>query len=130
MLRRGTQENSKGNGRNASALTSSHRTSVGSRNSSWPSSTKVKKQGQGSPVHHLTNKDFWEFDQEKGPWCRFHFRPRKRLFAPVGNDYPFNASAIGSKRVTEWHCKNRVSNYADNWQDTPKSGNQLKKLDW
>ena len=24
--------------------------------------------------------------------------------------------------MTEWHCKNRVSNYADNWQDTPNQG--------
>ena len=26
------------------------------------------------------SNDFWEFDKEKGAWCKVHVRPRKRLF--------------------------------------------------
>ena len=63
--------------------------------------------------------DYWEFDHEKGAWCKVHLRPRKRLFAPVGNDCPFNASEIGSKRQTEWRCKKAVSLYTDDWQAKP-----------
>ena len=41
------------------------------------------------------------------------------MFAPVGNDCPFNAKDIGSKRVTEWRCRNRVSTHQDDWQVNP-----------
>eukprot|EP00435_Cladocopium_sp_Y103_P033668 s1073_g8.t1 len=63
--------------------------------------------------------DYWGLDQVKGAWCKVHVRPRKRLFAPVGNDCPFNASEIGSRRQTEGRCKKAVSLYTDDWQVTP-----------
>ena len=50
---------------------------------------------------------------------RFMLDPRKRLLAPVGNDCPFNAKDIGSKRITEWRCRNRVSTHQDDWQVNP-----------
>ena len=62
------------------------------------------------------SNDYWEFDKEKGAWCKVHVRPRKRLFAPVGNDCPFNAKDIGCKRITDWRCRNRVSTHQDDWQ--------------
>ena len=63
--------------------------------------------------------DFWEFDESRSAWKMIHVRPRKRLYAPVGKDCPFNADAISSERVTEWKCKGVVSVYRDNWQLHP-----------
>ena len=65
------------------------------------------------------SNDFWEFDKGKGAWCKIHIRPRKRLFAPVGNDCPFGADDVSSKRVTEWKCKGKVSYHTDDWQSNP-----------
>jgi hypothetical protein len=41
------------------------------------------------------------------------------LFAPVGNDCPFGADDVSSKRVTEWKCKSKVSYHTDDWQSNP-----------
>ena len=48
-----------------------------------------------------------------------HNRPRKRLFAPVGKDCPFDAKDITSERLTEWKCKGVTSVHRDNWQKNP-----------
>ena len=34
--------------------------------------------------------EFWEFDTDRKAWNRVHVRPRKKLFAPVGRDCPFD----------------------------------------
>lgn len=47
-------------------------------------------------------------------------RPRKRLYAPVGKDCPFDADEVDSRRVTEWKCKGVVSVYKDKWQVHPR----------
>lgn len=44
---------------------------------------------------------------------------RKRLFAPVGKDCPFDSNEVHTERVTEWKCRNRVSLHKDDWQKTP-----------
>lgn len=75
--------------------------------------------GQAPVSSDEKSNDFWEFDKEKGAWCKVHIRPRKRLFAPVGNDCPFNPKEIGPKRITEWRCRNRVSTHQDDWQVNP-----------
>ena len=75
--------------------------------------------GQAQPLKPEPSNDFWEFDQSKGAWCRVHVKPRKKLFAPVGNDCPFDAKDVLSKRETQWCCKNRTSFYADDWQSNP-----------
>eukprot|EP00435_Cladocopium_sp_Y103_P014697 s1958_g3.t1 len=49
--------------------------------------------------------DFWEFDESKSAWKFVHNRPRKRLFAPVGKDCPFDAKEITAERLTEWKCR-------------------------
>ena len=33
--------------------------------------------------------DFWELDHERSAWKMNHVRPRKRLYTPVGKDFPF-----------------------------------------
>ena len=55
----------------------------------------------------------------KGPGVKSTSSPEKRLFAPVGNDCPFGAEEISSKRVTEWKCRGKTSKYSDDWQSNP-----------
>ena len=64
-------------------------------------------------------KDYLEFDEARHAWVRVHLRPRKRLFAPVGNDCPFGSNEVEPERITEWRCKGKVSVHRDNWQETP-----------
>ena len=64
-------------------------------------------------------KDYWEFDEERHAWVLVHLRPRKRLFAPVGEDCPFDSNEVEPERITEWRCKGKVSVHRDNWQETP-----------
>jgi len=63
-----------------------------------------------------SSNDFWEFEKGKGAWRKIHIKPRKRLFAPVGNDCPFGAEEISSKRVTVWKCRGKTSIYSDDWR--------------
>ena len=64
-------------------------------------------------------KDYWEFDEARHAWVLVHLRPRKRLFAPVGKDCPFDSNEVEPERITEWRCKGKVSVHRDNWQETP-----------
>ena len=64
-------------------------------------------------------KDYWEFDEARHAWVLVHLRPRKRLFAPVRKDYPFDSNKVEPERITEWRCKGKVSVHRDNWQETP-----------
>ena len=72
------------------------------------------EQDQGRNADDGNPGDFWEYDSSRGAWKMVHVRPRKRLYAPVGKDCPFNADDISSERVTEWKCKGIVSKYKDN----------------
>jgi len=63
--------------------------------------------------------DFWEYDDSKAAWKMVHLRPRKRLYAPVGKDCPFEAKDVTSERLTEWKCHGVTSVHRDNWQAHP-----------
>lgn len=64
--------------------------------------------------------DYWEYDSSRSAWKCVHVRPRKRLYAPVGKDCPFEAQDISSERLTEWKCRGTVSVHGDNWQAHPR----------
>ena len=81
-----------------------------------PGIPSVKKNEQVSPEKLV---DFWEFDDSKSAWKFVNNRPRKRLFAPVGKDCPFDAKEITAERLTEWKCRGVTSQHRDNWQTHP-----------
>ena len=64
------------------------------------------------------SNDFWESDRGKGAWCKIHIKPRKRFFAPVGNDCPFGAEEISSKGSLNGKS-GKTSKYSDDWQSNP-----------
>ena len=63
--------------------------------------------------------DFWEFDTDRKAWNRVHVRPRKKLFAPVGRDCPFDVSDVSHERLTEWKCRGKISVHKDDWNKCP-----------
>ena len=98
---------------------------AGARIKCSPSCDHAPEGQQGScvPLASVTvdqqESDFWMYDKDYRAWKRVHVRPRKRLFAPVGKDCPFDSNEVHTERVTEWKCRNRVSLHKDDWQKTP-----------
>ena len=60
--------------------------------------------------------DYWEYDQSKRAWKYIHTRPRKRLYAQVRKDCPFDAKDVLPDRLTELKRKGVTSVYSDIWQ--------------
>ena len=95
---------------------------AGARIKCSPSCDHAPEGQQGScvPLASVTvdqqESDFWVYDKDYRAWKRVHVRPRKRLFAPVGKDCPFDSNEVHTERVTEWKCRNRVSLHKDDWQ--------------
>ena len=63
--------------------------------------------------------DFWEFDTDRKAWKRVHARPRKKLFAPVGRDCPFDVSEVSHERLTEWKRRGKISVHKDDCNKCP-----------
>lgn len=83
----------------------------------------------GKDVSNEKLGDYWEYDQTKSAWTCVHVRPRKRLYAPVGKDCPFDAKDILPDRLTEWKCKGVTSVYRGQLASPPTPKNFIKKLD-